>query len=273
MGSARLPGKVLMDIAGATMLDRVLERTSRSTLLDEVLVATTTEPADDELSEYCRTRSWQCFRGSQFDVLDRYLQAARGATADIIVRVTADCPLIDGGLLDEAIRTLFSGQPSLALDAAAGIGATYDFAANRLPPPWKRTYPIGLDVEVCTFAALERAWREAREPQQREHVMPYLYEGVELQPSPSGILAGSSPRGFRVALLECPEDYGSYRWTVDTAEDLEFVRAVYGRLGVVTEFAWTDVLALVKSDPQLVKINAAIKHKSLRDVDERAAGH
>jgi spore coat polysaccharide biosynthesis protein SpsF len=273
MGSARLPGKVLMDIAGAPMLDRVLDRTSRATLLDEVVVATTSEPADDELSDYCRTRSWPCFRGSQFDVLDRYLQTARAARADIIVRVTADCPLIDGRLVDEVIRTLFSGQPSPALDATAGINATYDFAANRLPPPWKRTYPIGLDVEVCTSAALERAWREAREPQQREHVMPYLYEGVELQPLPGGILAGSSPRGFRVAVLECPGDYGSHRWTVDTAQDLEFVRGVYDRLAGATEFAWTDVLALVESDPQLVKINAGIKHKSLRDVDERAAGN
>jgi spore coat polysaccharide biosynthesis protein SpsF len=270
MGSARLPGKVLMDIAGATMLDRVLERTSRSRLLDDVLVATTTEPADDELSNHCAMRTWPCFRGSQFDVLDRYLRAAQAAKADVIVRVTADCPLIDFGLLDEVIRTLLAGAPQAAPEAA-DAGAAYDFAANRLPPPWKRTYPIGLDVEVCTYRSLERTWKEAREPQQREHVMPYMYEGIELQSWPNRIQGGNSPRGFRVAVLQCARDYGNYRWTVDTVEDLEFVRGVYGRLGG-KDFAWTDVLALLESDPHLMEINAAIKHKSLRDVDERAAG-
>jgi spore coat polysaccharide biosynthesis protein SpsF len=273
MGSARLPGKVLMDIAGATMLDRVLERTSRSALLDEVLVATTTERVDDELSDYCTGRGWRCFRGSQFDVLDRYLQAGRAAKADVVVRVTADCPLIDSRLLDEVIHKLLAGDAPAVPGATAAVGTAYDFAANRLPPPWKRTYPIGLDVEVCTYGSLERAWGEATEPQQREHVMPYMYEGVELQALQGGILKGTSPRGFRVAVLQCPTDLGDYRWTVDTAEDLTFVRGVYGRLGDAKDFGWNDVLALVESDPHLMAINAAVKHKSLRDVDERAAGN
>jgi spore coat polysaccharide biosynthesis protein SpsF len=272
MGSARLPGKVLMDIAGATMLDRVVERTSRSALLDEVLVATTTERIDDKLSDYCSKRAWRCFRGSQFDVLDRYFQSARAAKADIIVRVTADCPLIDSRLLDEVIRKLLSGDAPAAPDVTPAADTAYDFAANRLPPPWKRTYPIGLDVEVCTYGSLQRAWTEAEEPQQREHVMPYMYEGVELKALPSGMLTGTSPRGFRVAVLQWPTDFGDYRWTVDTVEDLEFVRGVYGRLGGARDFGWNDVLSLVQSDPHLRKINAAIKHKGLSDVDERAAG-
>ena len=272
MGSARLPGKVLMDIGGSAMLDRVLERTSRSTLLDEVLVATTTEAADDELSAYCRKRGWRCFRGSQFDVLDRYLKAARLAKAEVIVRVTGDCPLIDGGLVDEAIQTLLAGSADAARTPAADRPTAYDFVANRLPPPWTRTYPIGLDVEVCTVGSLERAWKEAAEPQQREHVMPYLYEDVELHSLPGHLLAGRSPRGFRIAVLQCEADYGTYRWTVDTAEDLEFVRRVYLQLGDSKEFTWADVLGLVQSVPDLMTINAAVRHKSLRDVDERAAG-
>jgi spore coat polysaccharide biosynthesis protein SpsF len=273
MGSARLPGKVLMDIAGATMLDRVLERTSRSALLDEVVVATTTERVDDELSDHCRKRSWRCFRGSQFDVLDRYLQAARAARADVIVRVTADCPLLDSQLLDEVVRKLLAGDAPAAPGATAGVETAYDFAANRLPPPWRRTYPIGLDVEVCTYGSLERAWQEATEPQQREHVMPYMYEGISLQALPGGTLTGRSPRGFRAAVLQCLTDFGDYRWTVDTADDLEFVRGVYGRLGGARDFGWNDVLALVESDPHLMDINAAVKHKGLRDVDERARGN
>jgi len=205
-------------------------------------------------------------------VLDRYLNAARLAQAEIIVRVTGDCPLIDGGLVDEAVQTLLAGSADAARTPAVDLETAYDFVANRLPPPWTRTYPIGLDVEVCTYGSLERAWKEAAEPQQREHVMPYLYEDVALHSLSGRILAGRSPRGFRVAVLQCETGYGAYRWTVDTAEDLEFVRRVYMQLPDSKEFTWTDVLRLVQSDPDLMTINAAVRHKSLRDVDERAAG-
>jgi spore coat polysaccharide biosynthesis protein SpsF len=204
-------------------------------------------------------------------VLDRYYQAARASKAEIVVRITADCPLVDPELVDETIQTLL-GDPVSRPPGSSGH-TDFDFAANRLPPPWQRTYPIGLDTEVCTFSSLERAWKEASEPPEREHVMPYMYEDVRLEPVGNQLSTGKSRRGFRVALLDSPKDYGMYRWTVDTAEDLEFVRQVYGYLGGRHDFSWKDVLALVESHPALMQINANVKHRSLRDVDERARGH
>src|ERR1700690_2813489 len=160
MGSSRLPGKVLMDIVGQPMLARVYIRCSRSRVVEQTLVATTTEAADDPIAEYCDFSGIPFARGSQFDVLDRYYQAALQAKADLVVRITADCPIIDPFLIDDVVKVVIREQ--------------FDFACKRLPPPWGRTYPIGLDTEVVSFQNLERAWREANEPQEREHVMPFF---------------------------------------------------------------------------------------------------
>jgi spore coat polysaccharide biosynthesis protein SpsF len=256
MSSSRLPGKILADIAGQPMLGRVFMRTSRSAAVTETIFATTTDPTDDAVSEYCDFSGIPCTRGSQFDVLDRYYQSARQTKADMVVRVTADCPVIDPVLIDDAVNTLLEDE--------------YDFVCNRLPPPWHRTYPIGLDVEACTFKVLEKAWKEAKEPQHREHVMPYLYEGVQLAAINRQRSAGVSPRGFRIALLNHTTDFGEYRWTVDTPEDLEFMRQVYSRFNGRDDFTWQEVLDLVHDEPGLVEINAGVKHKTLKDVDKRA---
>jgi len=268
MGATRLPGKVLHDIAGQPMLVRVVERTRRASLLDGFVVATTTEIQDDALYELCRERGYPCYRGEQQDVLDRYYQAARQTGADVIVRITADCPVIDPLLINETVQ-LVTGHYSLVTDH-------FDFAANRLPPPWGRTYPIGLDVEACTFAALERAWQEATEPYQREHVMPYLYEGVNLQPATCNLqLAtcnlqlGTSPSGFRVALLNHDPDYGALRWTVDTPEDLELIRLIYARIGGRDDFGWREILALFEREPELAKLNALINAKGMTESETR----
>lgn len=271
MSSSRLPGKVLADIGGQTMLARVVERTSRSTLVSEVIVATTTEPADDPLAAYCAAHAFQFTRGSQFDVLDRYYRTAVMSQAGVVVRITADCPLIDAHLIDMVAHVMLDGQDDQVPRRQGADGARFDFAANRLPPPWTRTYPIGLDAEACTFGALERAWTEAREPRQREHVMPYMYEDVHLTPVDAGLWVGTTPRGFRVALLQHPEDFGSYRWTVDTSEDLELARAIYSNFGNRSDFGWGEVLDLVHARPELMQINAGVRHKTLRDVDERAS--
>ena len=148
MSSSRLPGKILADIAGQPMLQRVFARTSRSASVTETVFATTTDPTDDPVAEYCDFSGIPCTRGSQFDVLDRYHQAAKQTKADIVVRITADCPVIDPALIDDVVNTLLEDE--------------YDFVCNRLPPPWTRTYPIGLDVEACTFKVLEEAWKEAK---------------------------------------------------------------------------------------------------------------
>jgi len=256
MASSRLPGKVLLDIAGGSMLAHVVTRTSRAKSVDRVLVATTTDASDDPVAACCNSIGVSCIRGSMHDVLDRYYQAARGAKADVIVRITADCPVIDPVLIDDCVNTLLEGS--------------FDFACNRLPPPFTRTYPIGLDTEVCTFTVLEQAWKEAGEAFHREHVMPYLYEGVELKAVSVRLSAGVSPRGFKVAQLHHTPDYGAYRWTVDTPEDLEFMRHLYTRFDGRDTFSWKDVLELVHAEPDLMKINQAVKHKTLKDTDRRA---
>ena len=261
MGSSRLPGKVMKDIAGQPMLARVYTRTSRAARVDQTLVATTLETADNPIAEYCDFSGIPFYRGSQFDVLDRYYQAALQAKADVVVRITADCPVIDPTLIDDVVNTLTGtgdGDPG------------FDFAANRLPPPRHRTYPIGLDVEACTFRALKEAWTAGKEPQHREHAMPFFYEGVELASVSRTLETGVSPRGYKVALLNHTTDFGEYRWTVDTSEDLEFMRQIFTRFNGRDDFSWKDVLDLVHNEPGLMEINAGVKHKTLKDIDHRA---
>ena len=256
MSSSRLPGKILADIAGQPMLQRVFIRTSRAATVTETIFATTTDASDDPVAEYCDFSGIPFTRGSLYDVLDRYYQAAKHNKADVVVRVTADCPVIDPILIDNVVSTLLDDE--------------YDFVCNRLPPPWHRTYPIGLDVEACTFKILEKVWKEAKEPQHREHAMPYLYEGVELTWQSRTLQTGISARGYNIALLHHTTDFGEYRWTVDTREDLEFMRQIYARFDGRDDFTWTDVLDVVHNEPQLTQINANVKHKTLKDIDERA---
>jgi spore coat polysaccharide biosynthesis protein SpsF len=242
MSSSRLPGKVLLDLNGQPMLVRVVERTRRAKTIADIIIATTSDPSDDPIEALCRERGYPVYRGSMFDVLDRYYGAAQQAGAEIIVRVTADCPVIDPQVIDEVVQ--------------AFIREGADFAANRLPPPWKRTYPIGLDTEVCSFAGLERAWKEAGLQFEREHVMPFFYR-VEGR--------------FKVVVIDHDPDCGAYRWTVDTQEDLQLLREIFRRFADDT-FSWLDVLALVEREPELARINAAVKAKVAMDVDTRAEG-
>ena len=186
MSSSRLPGKILADIAGQPMLQRVFIRTSRAATVNETIFATTTNSSDDPVEEYCDFSGIPFTRGSLFDVLDRYYQAAKESKADVVVRITADCPVIDPTLIDDCVNVLLDQE--------------FDFVCNRLPPPWHRTYPIGLDVEACTFKVLAQAWKEAKEPQHREHAMPYFYEGVQL----TVVKVVSCQKGFRLAGLESP---------------------------------------------------------------------
>lgn len=248
MASSRLPGKVLLPIAGQAMLTWVVNRTRQAKSVDAVVVATSTDPADDAIAELCKETGVPCSRGSQFDVLDRCTQAAREMGAGIVVRITADCPLIDPGLINQTVQALWGTDPGNRDNQRT----QYDFSANRLPPPWVRSYPIGLDVEACTFEALEIAWKEAGETHQREHVMPFLYE---------------NPDRFRIIVLDNEEDFGTLRWTVDTPEDLETVRALFSHLP--PDFNWLDVLQVWHSHPEIAVINASVTHKSARDVDDR----
>ena len=232
MGSSRLPGKVLKDINGRTMLARVVRRASRSTLVNKVIVATTTAPRDKAIIDECDSLGVPSFCGSEQDVLDRYYRAAKLFYAEAVVRITSDCPLVDPEIIDQVIQ-------AFRKDGA-------DYASNTIVG----TYPRGLDVEVFTFSALEKAWREARETYQRVHVTPYFYQNPEL---------------FRLVPVTGAEDNSNYRWTVDTEEDLNLVRTVYARMNRDDSFSWRDVLNLMKIEPELADINRHIQQKSLEE--------
>ncbi len=262
MGSSRLPGKVLLDIAGKPMLVRVVERACRASTIDDIVVATTQDQMDDPIAVLCESLGYACFRGSTFDVLDRYYQAARQFEADIIIRITADCPLIDPIVIDRTVQAFFgkTNKDDILLSDKGcsqlhpGDFDSFDFAANRLPPPWGRTYPIGLDTEVCTFKGLEICWHEAEELHQREHVMPFFYDHLER---------------FRVLLVNNPSDFGKLRWTVDTSADLELIRKIFTFFPDRDDFFWLEILELFEKHPDLAKINNYISAKDYRQTDER----
>ncbi len=230
LSSRRLPAKVLADIGGKPMLERVLDRVAQAQTLDKVVVATSTDPSDDRLADHCRRSGIPHHRGPLHDVLGRFVTAARHERADVVVRITADCPLIDPILIDAVV----------ALRARRGT----DYASNVM----SRRFPRGLDIEAFTAAALFRADREAREPHQREHVTPFLYE---------------DPGRFSLASLIGQDDLGGHRWTVDTPEDLSLARALYERLANPSA-GWRDVLALIEREPALSAINAHVEQKATR---------
>ena len=236
MGSERLPGKVLLDIAGETMLARVVSRVGRSRLIDEVVVATTTSPADDAVVAECERIGVRSVRGSEDDVLGRYLDAARASQADVIVRVSADSPFVDPEVCDLVVATFLGADPQV------------DYASNKL----EASFPLGLDAEAFSFDALERAARDAVEPYERSHVTVHMYANLERY----SLLAVRSESG---------RNLHSWRWTVDTPEDLLFARTLYERLGGRDDFSWRDVVALIDSEPELASINSHILVKPIRE--------
>ena len=231
MGSTRLPGKVLLDLAGEPVLARVVNRTQRATTLDGIVIATTTESGDEVIVELCNSRGWAHFRGSEEDVLERYYQAARKYHADIVVRITSDCPLIEPEIIDLVVQELLED-------------GSLDYVSNTLPP---RTFPRGLDVEAMTFKTLERAWQEDKNPAWREHVTPYIYR---------------TPEKFRLKAVTNEKDLSYMRWTIDTWEDLEFVRRIYNHFGH-DQFFWHEVLDLLKEHPEWLEINKSVKQKEV----------
>lgn len=228
MGSSRLPGKVLASIEGQPMLWHVINRVRRARQVEMVLVATSNAALDDPVAKFCHSHKIAVFRGSESDVLDRYYQAATEHDADTVVRITADCPLIDPLVVDRVVSEFFNYD--------------CDYAANVI----QRSYPHGLDTEVFKYSALADAWRNATQAAEREHVTPYLRD--------SG--------GYSLHNVECDVDLapGYYRWTVDEASDLEFVRAVYRTFGTTQVFDWRAVIELLDAHPELAALNAAVHH-------------
>lgn len=234
MGSTRLPGKVLLDLAGQTVLERVVRRIQRCQYVDEIVVATSILPVDNDIVAACRQMGVFFFRGSETDVLDRFLKAAYAHCADICVRITADCPLIDPGVSDEIIRRFGQENPPV------------DYASNKIP----QSYPRGLDTEVFTLAALERAWQNASMPYEREHVTISIYE---------------HPDQFKLLSIKSDVERADWRWTLDTLEDLEFIRTIYDRLGPTNNFTWHDVVDLLEKEPALNAINQHVLQKPVRE--------
>ncbi len=230
-GSTRLPGKVLLPLLGEPLLATVVRRVARAASVDATVVATTTLPDDDAIADLAAEEGWLVERGSEMDLLDRYLQAARAHDAERVVRITSDCPVIDPTVIDEVVSAL----------AAAGA----DYASNTLDP---RTFPRGLDVEAMTIDALETAGREDRDPGSREHATPFLYR---------------HPERFRLAAVRLPIDMSGHRWTVDTPEDYELVRRIYDALGR-DDAPWRDALAVVEAHPDWSALNRHIEQKTVR---------
>lgn len=234
-GSTRLPGKVLMPLGGSTVLGCVIDRLSVANRIDEMVVATTTESADDAVERHARELGAGTFRGSSEDVLGRFYGAASALLADVIVRITADCPLIDGALVDTMLQA-HAERPGC------------DYLSNSIV----RTYPRGLDVEIFTMQVLERAYREANLPYQREHVTPYFYQHPEL----FMLYSYTDPSGA---------DHSQMRWTLDTPEDYAFLQAVYDRAGhgAPRDVRTAEVIAMLEREPAIAQLNAGVRQKTL----------
>jgi len=236
MGSTRLPGKVMKQLCGKTVLAHVISRVQACSLVDEVIVATTTYPSDDVIVVESVKCGAEWFRGSEEDVLERYYLAAKEYKADVVVRVTSDNPLVDPEVLSQMLE-YFKSETECGLDI--------DYLSNSL----NRSYPLGLDAEVFTFATLERTQTEAHKPYEREHVTPYIYEHPEI---------------FSLYNQTWDEDFSAYRWTLDSEEDLMLISEIYSALYKDGEIFTTDeVLALINGKPEFVKINAHVKQKEM----------
>lgn len=225
MGSTRLPGKVLKDVAGRPMLSYQMERLRRVKRAERIVVATTDQPADDAVERFCQKEKIACVRGSEHDVLARYHLAIERFPADVVVRITADCPLIDPAIVDEAIAAY---EP--------------DYVSNML----ETTYPYGMAVEVFSAQALREAHREAKDPAEREHVTPFIYR---------------HPERYRLRSLTMAPNLSHHRWTVDTPEDFELVSRLLKTLK--PHFTLQDVLAVLDDHPDWCAINAHVEQKAL----------
>jgi spore coat polysaccharide biosynthesis protein SpsF len=226
MDSTRLPGKVTEIISGRPMLWHIINRVKQAKLVNEIIIATTTKEVDEQIAKVSKDSGVKSFAGSENDVLDRFYQAVKKYNADAIVRITADCPVVDPRIMDKVIERYMKGD--------------CDYAANVL----KRTYPDGLDLEVFSFISLEKAWNEAKLASEREHVTPYILK---------------NPDKFKIAIVENKVNLSDLRWSVDEKADLDLVRQIYKHLykeGHI--FYMEDILELLERHPELKQINEGI---------------
>ena len=236
ISSTRLPGKVLLPLGGQTVLGCVVGRLRRARRIDALIVVTSTDDDDGAIVAAAAALGVTCHRGPLDDVLERFALAARKCAADTVVRVTADCPLIDPQVVDAMI---------LRFDAAAAGGTPCDYLSNAL----QRTFPRGLDVEVFSCSALLQAATQATQPFEREHVTPYLYR---------------DGGGFNVCHHLAARDLSFHRWTLDTAEDYRFLQRVFELLGSRwREAGYEEIVTLLDRHPEVVEINRSVRQKQL----------
>lgn len=234
MGSTRLPGKVMMKLGDRTVLDHVVTRVKLASQIHEVVVATTTEKTDHAIVEECQRIGVKSFRGSEHDVLSRYYYAAIEFGADLVVRVTSDCPLIDPFIIDAMVAKYQSGE--------------FSIVSNASPDLTHRTFPRGLDAEIFSFQLLERAFHKATKSYQREHVTPYLYETCD-----------------SIYYYKNPTDLSKYRWTLDTQEDLMLIQRIYDFFYKGKhDFFLADVISLFERNPSLYDINKNVEQKPVQ---------
>lgn len=237
MGSSRLPGKVMKSLGGKPVLAHVIERVRAVPQLDEIVVATTVQAEDDVIASAAGTLGTRVFRGSEQDVLDRYYQAARTARAGTVVRITSDCPFLDPVLVGAMVERFISAQR----DDARGP----DYMSNTL----SRSYPRGFDAEVFAFSALERAWREAAAPAEREHVTPYIYGHPEL---------------FKLAEHVGPVDLSKYRLTLDTDDDWRLLLTLCNALECGKRMLASDeLIAFFEAHPEVARLNAHVQQNTV----------
>lgn len=234
MTSTRLPGKVLKEVLGKPLLEYEIERLRQCRNLNKIVVATTVLPSDDAVETLCEQLGINVFRGSEEDVLSRYAQAATLHQADAVVRVTADCPLIDPAVVDSVVQTYLETE------------GKYDYVSNTL----ERTYPRGLDVEVFSAKALQLAQANSVNKEEREHVTVYIYR---------------RPQEFSVYQVKEATDNSNHRWTVDTPEDFQLIEKILQALYPDNrQFSMQDVLSFLRENPQLMALNAHIEQKEVK---------
>lgn len=230
-GSSRLPAKVLKDLCGKTVLEHDVERIRQAKKVDDIIIATTTKPEDDAIVEVAEKCNAKVFRGSELDVLDRYYQAAKAFDVENVIRITSDCPLVDPFVIDEVIDCYEKGH--------------YDIITN-VPNEWETmSYPRGLDLEIFPFSWLEKAWKEATDPYDREHVSPYIYDNAKTR-----------------YYYKYDKDYSQYRWTLDTPKDWEVIEKIYQHFyHGKHDFYFEDIVKYMQEHPEIAMINADVKQK------------
>ena len=233
VGSTRLPGKVLLDLKGKTVLNHVVDRVKKSKYIDEVIVATTYLEQDDKIVDECNKIGCKYFRGSESNVLSRYYLCAKENKADIVIRITSDCPLIDPLVIDEILDFYLKNNYKLVTNA----GDIHN-----------RTYPRGLDTEIFDFDTLEKAYKNANKDYQKEHVTPYIYENEK-----------------DIYYYKNDIDYSKYRLTLDTKEDFELIKRIYDLVYIDSQnFYLDDIVKILLKQPDLEQINKHIKQKQYK---------